>query len=100
MENLYVDTPKGKRFHGTISDNHFRRQVSEQKDLMRIFDAWAIHPKALEKLNELNVKDLVYTTSKGETYTISLEDANLHGFEKEFKGGKTVYIQRKYWQLS
>jgi len=98
MEQIFVSTPKGKKFHGAIVDGYFKREVSG-KDLMRIFDAWSINPAVLKVLTEKDIKGLIYTNGN-DIYTISLEDAVLKGFEKEFKGGKTVYIPRKFWAVN
>ena len=64
---------------------------------MKIFDAWSIHPDALEKIQD-RVKGLVYLTDKV-VYAISINDAVLRGFEKSFKGGRTWYIQLKHWKI-
>lgn len=97
MTKVMVQTPKGIKHHGDIEGDSFVRRVT-YKDLMRIFDAWSIHPDALNAIRG-KVKRLKYIDiNAGKIYVISLEDVKKYGFEKEFSGGKTIYIQRKYWK--
>lgn len=94
-----VNTPIGVKFHGAvitrILKKVFYREVSE-KDRMRIFDAWSIHPDALKKITSLGVDGLHYRSGNAHYY-ISLEDAKKKGFLREFGGGKTFYIPIKFW---
>jgi len=96
-KKIYVKTPNGLRFHGEIKGECFTRIVKE-KDRMKIFDAWSIHPDAFDEIKKEGVKFLMYLCGN-DNYTISLEDAEKKGFEREFAGGLTRYIQIKYWQF-
>ena len=99
MKRIFVPTPKGKKYHGYIEGEVFIRTVKD-KDLMKIFDAWSIHPKVLEYLPEVKVKLLRFIHEDGTVYEMDLETAKNKGFEKEFSGGKTIYLQRKYWKVT
>ncbi len=90
-----VETPDGWKPHGFIKDNKFCRRV-EEKDRMRIFDAWSINPEVLEYLKTNNIPELHYK-DEVKDYKISLENAILYGYEDTFAGGKTFYIPIKFW---
>ena len=95
MKDVRVQTPQGEKYHGGIEGDTFFRSVT-QKDLMRIFNAWSIHPEALKQLEVEGIKWLCYKEG-GEEYKITVEDARKNGFTKSFSGGETIYIQLKYW---
>lgn len=99
MAMMYAPTPSGLKPHGEIVGDEFRRKVDHHKDRMRIFDAWSIHPRVFEKLGQNNVRTLVYISSDGLIYRISIGDAKKKGFEREFSGGKTLYVPLKYWTV-
>jgi len=92
-----VSTPQGLKSHGYIDEDVFIRYVKDS-DLMRIFDAWSIHPEALKAISD-KVKTLRYIHNDGTIYEMDLITALQKGFEKEFAGGKTIYLQRKHWTI-
>ena len=98
QEIITVPTPSGKKKHGILDGDTFTRRVSE-KDRMRIFDAWSIHPKVLGYLNKNNVKTLRFIHSEGKVYEMSIETANEKGFEKSFAGGATVYLPLRWFTI-
>lgn len=83
--------------HGYIDGDVFIRHVKD-KDLMRIFDAWSINPSALKEIID-KVETLRYVHENGTVYEMPIETAMEKGFEKEFAGGKTIYLERKYWKI-
>lgn len=105
---VVVTTPQGNKLHGEIKDNEFVRFVSFDKDRMRMYDAWSIHPQALAQLNGSGVSGLRYVDKKnGVTYTLGLKELNemLSGeqtdalgrkqaWQQAFSGGDTIYIKR------
>jgi hypothetical protein len=97
LVRIVVPTPTGVKYHGYIAGDTFYRQVTN-KDLMRIFDAWSIHPYALEQIKKLGIKYLVYkNTETNEKYKIDLETVIQRGFKRSFKGGETWYISLRHW---
>ena len=96
---IYITTPKGKEvLHGYWGEYEghpcFIRNVSES-DKMEIFKSWSVNPEVLEKVKD-KVDGFVY--ANGSTlYTMNISDVIKYGFEKEFAGGKTVYIELKWW---
>lgn len=93
---INVSTPQGMKFHGEIIDGWFVREVDYEKDRMRIFDAWSIHPDAIKEISG-KVEGLKYKCGE-EVYTITTAKAHEKGFYKEFSGGKTFYIPIKFWE--
>jgi len=99
FEDVFVNTPSGKRFHGRIIGKDFNRLFDFEKDVMHIFDALSIHPDVLESLGAKKVNTLVYEEKNTHTkYSISIKDALEKGWEKSFAGGKTFYIPLKFWE--
>jgi len=96
-QKLIVSTPNGPRYHGEIKGDSFHRKVNMAKDLLRIFNAWSIHPDALKECEAKGVAKLVYT-DEDERYEISLVSAIENGFERTFSGGPTFYIPLKFWK--
>lgn len=112
MKAINVKTPHGYRHHGDIgvrrgvNDLVFRRVVNSFKDKMRIFDAYSIHPDALEQIKKEGVRMLHYIED-GKNH-LELEVVKLEkmlsgeikhqgcmlAWEGEFGGGKTIYIKR------
>lgn len=106
--NIFVTTPRGRKLHGVIKDNEFVRYVDFEKDRMRMFDAWSIHPDAIPQLAKLGVSGLRYIDQKNEvTYTLSLGElqdmisgalkdsqGRQQAWQQSFTGGDTVYIKR------
>ena len=110
MRTILVDTPKGKRVHGYIfhkkdGSSYFYRQVQESNDLMRIFDAWSINPQAFNKIQKEEVSEIMYNdTETGKVYYMSIENLkelvlSKSAFEKSFRGGRTIYIPKKFWKI-
>ncbi len=98
VERVMVQTPAGEKYHGYIEQGMFCRNVSD-KDMMRIFQAWSIHPEALENIKQRGINGLCYYHKDAKTkYSIPLSEALKLGFEREFAGGKTFYIQLKHWK--
>ena len=95
---IYIETPQGRKYHGDVVGHDFIRDVEWDKDRMKIFDAWSIHPEALKEIKSLGVRRLKYKTSD-KIYTIRLIDAQRKGFVKEFAGGTTHYVQLKHWKV-
>lgn len=96
-EMIYILTPKGEtKNHGYIIGDTFYRNV-EEKDRMRIFDAWSINPTVLTQIQQKKgIVNMEYKTHDT-IYRISVADAWDKGFTREFKGGATHYIARKHW---
>lgn len=98
---ITVNTPKGVKFHGEVKEvggfRVFYREVDYDKDRMRIYDAWSIHPDALKQIEKLNVEKMLYKDKEGTEYLISLAHAKKKGWEGGFAGGKTFYIPLKFW---
>lgn len=98
---LFVPTPKGKRYHGTIKGKIFERMVSMENDLMHIFDAWAIHPEALKEIVLAGVKKVRYICSEtGDTYETTPSIFLHKGIRKSrFRGGDTIYLKRQHFNI-
>lgn len=106
-ERVMVSTPRGAKYHGTIDGDEFIREVDYDKDRMKIFDAWSIHPEAYQKCLDQNVQTLVYLEPKlKKVWRVSFSDLQKmvtgeivdHKQRKlawfgEFAGGKTLYIK-------
>ena len=110
VRTVVVDTPKGKRVHGYIMEKRdgsvcFYREVRESNDLMLIFDSWSINPQAWDILKDSGISELMYNdVERGKVYYISIEDMKSlvdtnKAFERVFKGGRTIYIPRKFWKI-
>ena len=95
--NIYVNTPRGKKKHGIVAGDVFVREL-QQKDVMRIFNAFSINPDALTRIKEMGVKMLCYVLD-AKPYYMTVEKAQEVGFEREFAGGKTIYLQMKHWDI-
>jgi aldehyde:ferredoxin oxidoreductase len=95
---IFVNTPQGQRHHGDVIKNLFLRNVDWKKDRMKIFDAWSIHPDALDQIKQLGVKKLKYKMPD-RVFTISVSKAEKKGFTREFSGGITHYIPLKVWEV-
>lgn len=97
---ITVKTPNGIKHHGMVDtkDAVFLRDVDWNKDRMVMFNAWSIHPEALDTIKRMNVGQLVYRCD-GRIYRIDMKDVDAHGFKKEFSGGETVYIPLQYWEI-
>lgn len=105
VQKVYVSTPNGLKYHGKIEGGTFIREVDYQKDRMRIFDAWSIHPDALIAIRRENVQNILFLQGAREYYLTAKElESMLQGltkdaknrklaWEDEFKGGRTVYIR-------
>lgn len=111
IERIMVKTPQGDKYHGDIilsvaGVKMFVRTL-DNKDKMKIFDAWSIHPDALSEIMAKGVECLEYRTPSG-VLSLKLEDLDkmLSGelkskgdtklaFEKSFSGGKTIYIKEE-----
>lgn len=92
-----VSTPQGPKYHGYIDQGIFHREVGS-RDLMRIFNAWSLHPTALDQIQKEGVKHLFYKdVDAKKEYKILVEDVVKNGFKKSFAGGETVYIPLKFW---
>jgi len=99
-KDIFVETPAGKRHHGVVVGKIFKRKFDYKKDIMHIFNALSIHPDALKEIEKMGVDSLEYEEiDTHKIYRISLKKAKEVGFEKYFAGGKTTYIQLKYWEV-
>ena len=103
-----VNTPKGTRFHGEVREHMgkpvFFRMVDPEKDRMRIFDAYSIHPDAFKQLRKLNIGKMIYLTGK-DRLEIDIQeladmldgkikaDGTQLAWIAEFGGGETIYIK-------
>ena len=112
LEKVLVDTPFGKRYHGEIWVSKtgklvFMRQVDPERDKMKIFDAYSIHPSVLQKLKTKNIVGISYF-EKGSNRLLKLSTNDLlkmlsgeikdafgriMAWKDEFKGGETIYIK-------
>lgn len=86
------------RNHGFLHETRggklvFVREVIE-KDRMRIYDSWSIHPLVLEKYGAVIDGVAFISKDEGITYYASLKVIQDHGIMKTFGGGKTIYIAR------
>jgi len=95
MPRITVNTPKGEKYHGDWEGDTFTRKVRKDKDFMRIYESYSIHPKIIEKANAMNLKKLRFV-DENNTYEISIDDAREHGFQKTHAGGPTYYLQLKH----
>lgn len=115
IKDVMVNTPKGMRHHAELMDDSegifLRRTVSYEKDRMRIFNAYSIHPDVYDRLIRFpTVKYIEFIETHGKKRPNMLrlycEDLfkmrdgvilNEHGnklvWEAGFAGGKTIYIK-------
>jgi len=112
LERIMVDTPDGKRFHGELWMSKsgkivFVRRVDPDKDKMKIFNAYSLHPSIIHKLKTKKIDGISFL-EKGNNKPMVIPTADLlmmlkgeikdalgrfMVWEDEFKGGRTVYIK-------
>ena len=93
-KDIRVPTPGGLKHHGHLvtqpdGTKYFHRRV-EDKDRMRIYDAWSIHPQIIEEYGD-QIIGIMWET-KNFLYKVKTENIQEAGFEKEHSGGKTMYF--------
>ena len=108
---ITVNTPQGVKRHGTIQESkgkkYFCRTVDSEKDRMRIFDAYSLHPDALISLRREKVSALIYRETPSQRrlglrmdHLEAMLDGRMNSptgkrlaWEAEFAGGPTIYIK-------
>ncbi len=96
--SIQVPTPNGLRHHGEIRDKSFVRKVRKSKDLMRMFDAWSLHPEALKKLQELKIESIKYWDEENnELWVTNRKHWEEDAFKKTYGGGETLYLKLEFW---
>jgi len=95
---VIVNTPSGPHFHGEIRGKVFQRKVHKSKDLMRIYEAWSLHPRVLEKLSELDIKAIRYVdVENNELWVTNRKHWEEDAIINTFSGGQTLYLPLKFW---
>jgi len=80
---------------GTIVGNEYIKRESEKDKLRMGGGSWTINLGWLRP----GVDKITYITLK-DTYSISLKDAMLHGFKREFKGENKLVVPLEYWSYA
>lgn len=97
MELYTFDKVKNRSVKvGVVIGNTFVKKVNRKKHYLRMISGYAIQSDIVEKLYQLDIKQIKFIEDKSRTYIIFIEDFKLYSKKIDLKHGLQYAIPERY----
>lgn len=84
---------------GNLEDGIFRKRASMKKHYMKIYDAWGIDTKVVDKLKGQCIEIRIKDTDSEQVWSVPFNIFETNAFEKNYGYGKQMFLSKTHWTI-